>query len=300
MNDVRVFARVVELRSISGAARKLGLPKSTISRNVARLEEALGARLIQRSTRGLGLTDTGTVFHRHCLRILEDVEAAEAAVSQLQGAPRGLLRVSVPATFGHFFLGPLLAEFLQRYPELRVALEVTNRRVDLVEEGVDVTIRAGRLADSSFISRRLGEARFVLCASPAYLRRRGTPQEPLELAAHEVADVVPLEGSRTWRLSGPAGQQVDVTLTPRLGVNDPGMVYRVVLGGTGLGWVPEFLCAEDLRAGRLRPLLPGWSLPAAEMHALFPSQRDLAPKVRAFVDFLVEKLARHGAVQAPR
>lgn len=290
MNDVRVFARVVELRSISSAARKLGLPKSTISRNVARLEEALGARLVQRSTRGLGITDTGAVFHGHCLRILADVEAAEAAVSQLQSAPRGLLRVSVPATFAHVFLGPLLAEFLQRYPELRVAMEVTNRNVDLVEEGVDVAVRAGRLVDSSLISRRLGAVRFVLCAAPAYLHREGTPQEPAELPAHAVADVMPLEGSRTWRLSGPAGQEVDVTLTPRLGVNDPGMVYRAVAGGAGLGWVPEFLCAEDLRAGRLRQLLPGWSRPAAEMHALFPSQRDLAPKVRAFVDFLAAKL----------
>jgi DNA-binding transcriptional LysR family regulator len=286
-----MFARVVELRSISSAARKLGLSKSTISRNVARLEETVGARLVQRSTRGLGLTDTGTVFHRHCLRILEEVEAAEVAVSHLQGAPRGLLRVSVPATFGHVFLGPLLAEFLLSYPELRVALEVTNRRVDLVEEGVDVAIRAGRLADSSLISRKLGEARFVLCASPAYLHRRGSPREPAELATHEVADVAPLEGSRTWVLTCPAGQKVEISLAPRLGVNDPGMVYWAVMGGAVLGRVPEFLCVEDLRAGRLRQLLPGWSLPVVEVHALFPSSRDLPPKVRTFVDFLVGKLS---------
>lgn len=294
LSDIRVFARVVELRSISAAARKLGVPKSTVSRQVARLEEALGARLVQRSSRGLGLTDTGATFHRHCLRILEEVEAAEAAVSQLRESPRGLLRVSVPFTFGQAFLGPLLPELLQRYPELRVALDMSSRRVDLVEEGLDVAIRVGRLSDTALVSRRLGEVRLLLCASSAYLRRRGTPQEPAELTSHDMADLQLAEGTRTWQLTGPEGQQVSFTFTPRLHVNDMSMVYHAVAGGAGLAWVPEFLCAEDLRTGRLRHLLPAWSLPAPEVHALFPSQRALAPKVRAFLDFLVEKL---GATQ---
>ncbi|MBN1207444.1 MAG: LysR family transcriptional regulator [Myxococcaceae bacterium] len=290
LNDIRVFARVVDLRSISAAARKLGMPKSTVSRNVARLEQALGARLIQRSSRGLGLTDTGAVFHHHCLRILEDVEAAEAAVGQLRETPRGLLRVSVPFTFGQAFLGPILPELLQRYPELRVGIDLTSRRVDIIEEEFDLAIRIGRLSDSALISRRLGETRLVLCGSPAFLRRQGTPRSPQELASHEVVDLQLSGGRHTWRLIGPAGEEASVTVTPRLSVNDPSMMYRAVLGGVGIAWVPEFLCAEDLRAGRLRQLLPEWSMPSAEIHVVFPSQRSLSPKVRAFIDFLVEKL----------
>lgn len=295
LNDIRVFAKVAELQSVSGAARALAMPKSSVSRSVARLEVALGAGLLRRSTRRLGLTEAGALFHEHCRRVLGEAAEAEQAVAQLHAVPRGLLRVSAPITLGQAVLGPLLPAFLERYPQVRVSLELTSRRVDILEEGVDVAVRIGALPDSSLLARRLGTSRSSLLASPAYLARHPPPREPADLASHTAVDLQlgGATGRRAWHMIRLGDEAAEVEVEPRLLANDPGVVRLAVLGGAGLGWLPSFLCADDLAAGRLVEVLPGWRRPGPDIHAVFPGQRGGAPSptVRVFVDFLVAVVA---------
>jgi DNA-binding transcriptional LysR family regulator len=289
LKDLQIFVRAAELQSLSAAAVALRVPKSTASRSLLRLEERLGAALLRRTNRRLVLTETGLLLHRHALRILGEVEQAETAVSLVRGAPRGLLRVTAPLTFGRAFVAPLLPEFLDSHPEIRMALELTPGGVDPVGSDADVAIRVGPLADSQLRARKLGRAEVWLCASPRYLQRRGAPKQPADLETHDVLDWSGSDGRRDWPLVGPAGAEI-VHVTPRLAVNDASVLRVAAIAGTGIGWIPAFLCDVDVRSGRLRRVLPEWQREAAEIYALFPGGRALAPKVRAFVAFLVERL----------
>jgi len=290
LNHVRLFAKIAELGSLTRAAKALGKPKSTVSRDLARLEASVGASLMRRSNRRVTLTETGALFLQHAHRILGEVEDAEIAVGRLGAVPRGLLRVSAPFTAGHALLAPLLPGFLERYPEIRFALELDNRRVDPVGEDFDVVLRVGRLEDSSLVARKLAHIEFGLFASPAYLQRRGTPSRLADLSAHDIVDKGGPPGPRTWRIESRDGP-VSVEVNPRLSINDPATVRVTLLGGVGIGWLPTFLAAADVEAQHLVPVLADHRRDATDIHALFRARRSLSPAVNAFIDYLVARFS---------
>ena len=288
LNEILVFAKVAETGSFSGAAKKLDMPKSTVSRKIADLEQRLGARLIQRTTRRLSLTDAGRAYFEHGARIVAELEEAERAVGNLQDSPRGKLRVTAPLNFG--FLGAIAAGYLARYPEVELELVCTDRVVNLVEEGFDVAIRARALGDSSLIARSLGQVGTLMVADPSYVERRGRPREPKELAKHDCV-VFGAGGDRgRWKLRRKSSA-VEVTVAPRLVVNDFEAVHEAVIAGLGIGLIPDFRCAGDLRDRRLEHVLPEWSVADTPIHAVYPSTRHLSPKIRAFVDHLQKEMS---------
>jgi DNA-binding transcriptional LysR family regulator len=286
LNEILVFARVVQAGSFSAAARLLAMPKSTVSRKVSELEDRIGARLIHRTTRKLSLTDAGRIYYEHSARIVGEVEEAEQAVSRMQSAPRGLLRVTAPLSFAN--LGPIVAEYLTRYPEVQVDLTCTDRQVDLVEEGFDVAIRAGQLGDSTLVARNLGSIKRVLVAAPSYCKRNGTPRTPADLAKHACITFAPGATPNLWTLHA-GGKKVEVRVTSRLNVNDFEMIRDAARAAIGIAWMPEVLCAEDLRTGRLRQVLADWCSAETPVQALYPTARHLSPKVVAFIELVREK-----------
>lgn len=288
LNDILVFTRVVQSGSFTAAARTLDLTKSSVSRKLTGLEDRLGARLLQRTTRQLSLTDVGRAYYENCARIVGELEEADLAVGRMQAAPRGTLRITVPLAFG--LLGGIVAEFLNRYPEVRVAITATDRQVDLVEEGFDLAIRAGALADSTLIARPLGRLRRLLAAAPAYLQRSGAPKTPAELTAHACLVFAAAPSPAHWTLRS-QGKSVEVVAPARLVVNDFELLREATASGLGIAALPEFLCAEDFARGRLEPVLERWCTEETPVHALYPSTRHLSPKVIAFVELVRERFA---------
>ena len=287
LNEMLVFARVVQAGSFTAAAGVLGMPKSTVSRKVADLEERLESRLLQRTTRKLSLTDVGRTYYDYCARIVAEIEDAERAVSRLHEAPRGLLRVTAPVNAA--FLGPIVSDYLKRYPEVRIDLLCTSRMVDLVEERFDLGIRAGTLADSTLIARSLGSARWFLVATSAYLKKRGRPRSPDDLKKHDALLFgVGMEGAGVQLEK--ADSPVRVALSTRLMVSDVDILHAVALAGQGVALLPAFRCVEDLRARRLERVLPDWTAPATPVHVVYPSTRHLSPKVKTFVDHLQQRM----------
>jgi DNA-binding transcriptional LysR family regulator len=286
LNEILVFARVVQSRSFTAAARDLQMPKSTVSRKVTDLEDRLGVRLLQRTTRTLGLTDEGRTYYDFCARIIGEVDEAEVAVGRLRGAPRGLLRVTTPLNFA--FMGAILADFAMKNPEVTLDVVSTDRRVGLVEEGFDVAVRAGPLSDSTLIARPLATVRRIVVASPAYLKKRGRPRQPADLSKHACLVFGSGEAPTTWRLQKGA-TAVDVVVTPRLVINDFDALLDAALAGVGVSMLPVFRCLAPVRERRLEHLLKDWCSPSATIHAVYPTARLLSPKVKAFVDHLQEK-----------
>ena len=284
-----VFARVVEEESFSAAARLLGLSKSAVSKQVARLEDRLGVRLLHRTTRRLSLTEEGATFFRGCQRALAEAEAAESAVTHLAAAPRGTLKVNAPMSFGVAHLSPLIPAFMARFPDLKVELELNDRLVDLVEEGFDVGVRITRLQDSSLIARRLAPSRNVICAAPDYLRARGSPEAPEALAGHDCLLYSYTTEGRVWRLRNATARR-QVTVRGRLLANNGEALRAAALQGLGVARLPTFIVGDALRQGHLLRLLTDWSDERESgVYAVYPASRNLAPKVRVFVDFLVER-----------
>lgn len=284
------FARVVEAGSFTAAAERLGLSKSAISKQIARLESHLGAQLLHRTTRRLSPTEVGTALYERCARIAEEVEAAEEIASRLHAAPRGLLRVNAPVTFGHQHLGPLVAEFLARYPEVRLELTLNDRFVDMVEEGFDVAVRIATLADSSLIARRLAPGRRVLCAAPSYLARRGTPTVPSDLARHDCLIYTLGSSQNEWRFRPRSGGPAEtVRVDGPLHGNNGELLLAAAVAGLGIIMTPTFIAGPEISAGRLVQLLPNYDDGFGGIYAVYPPGRHLSPKVRAFVDFLVER-----------
>jgi DNA-binding transcriptional LysR family regulator len=291
LNAMLVFARVVEARSFAEAARRLALSKSQVSKLVAALEARLGAQLLQRSTRRLSLTEAGRGFYERCAEIVRAVEEAERAANHAQAAPRGLLRVNAPMSFGHLALAPLLPEFLSRHPQLRVELALDDRRVDGIEGAFDVTLRiARRLADSSLIARRIAPARVVVCGAPGYLARRGVPQTPEQLASH--ACLVYAYRER-WQFGGPGGER-SIDVAGPLVANNGDALREAACAGGGLVQLPRFLVAAELASGALRVVLECFEDPSASIWVLYSPTPHLSGKVRAFVDFLAERLGPQG------
>jgi LysR family transcriptional regulator, regulator for bpeEF and oprC len=287
LNDLRVFEGVAALKSFSAAARALELPKSSVSRSVARLETELGTRLLQRTTREVVLTEAGTLLRVRCVDILTSIGEAVDLMAGFASAPRGLLRVSAGLGFGIHVLGLALPQFLERYPEIEVSLRLGNRSIDLLGDGIDVAIHMGPLADSGLVASRLGLMERYLCAAPAYLERRGTPCTIEELRGHDRIETPGDSGRpRGWVFSNETGQTARFDEKPRLSTNDTVTIHRLIVNGAGIGVLSGFICVPDFREGRLVRVLPDWKMPALEVSVVFPSARALSPTVRAFIDFL--------------
>ena len=287
LNEILVFTRVVQSGSFTAAARTLEMPKSSVSRKVAELEDRVGARLIQRTTRKLALTDAGRIYYEHGARIVAQLEEADQAVSQMQAAPRGLLRITAPLSFSS--LGPVVAEFLKQHADVRIDLVCTDRRVDLVEEGFDLAVRAGPLEDSTLVVRNLGAIKWVLVAAPSYCKKHGTPRTPADLAGHACISFGAVSSPSVWTLYS-NGKKVEARISPRFTVNDFDMMSDSARAGIGIAWMPRSFCADDLRAGRLKQVLPDWCSAEAPVQVVYPTARHLSPKVAAFIELLREKL----------
>jgi len=286
LNELVVFVRVVQAGSIRGAAELLGMPKSTVSRKLIELEARLEARLLQRTTRKLAVTDIGRLYYDHAVRIVSEVENAERAVRSQYETPRGLLRVTAPLNLA--LLGPIVSSYLTRYPEVRLELSANARVVDLIEERFDIGIRAGRLEDSSLIAKTLGTIEWVLVATPAYLKQRGRPRSPADLKKH---DCLLFGNSATLTLTLTRdGRSEPLSLNPRLLVTDMDVLEVALKDGLGIAIMPAFLCDTAVRARRLERVLPRWSPPATPMHIVYPSTRHVSPTVRSFIDHLQEAM----------
>lgn len=302
LNDMLYFAEVVERGGFAAAGRALGIPKSRLSRRVSDLEAQLGVRLLQRTTRKLSLTEVGESYLRHCQALREAAQAAADTVAQVQTEPRGTVRVSCPVTLAQTIVGELLPEFLARHPEVRVEMQVTNRAVNLVEEGIDVALRVrANLDDSgSMVVKRLDDASQVLVASPDLLARQGTPATLQDLSRLDSLAMSAADGRTSLRLIGPDGRGEVVQLAPRYVADDLLTLKFAALAGTGVCWLPDYLCQGELHDGRLVHVLPQWSTPRGVVHAVFPSRRGLAPAVRRLLDFLGETVPGHGEVVCRR
>jgi DNA-binding transcriptional LysR family regulator len=286
-----VFRRVVELNGFAAAARDLRFSNAAVSKQVAQLEERLGVRLLNRTTRRSSLTEAGRVYYDSCVRILDEIAETEQLVSQQAGTPRGLLRVNAPMSFGIRHLGPVLPDFLARHPEVTVDLALDDRIVALVQDGFDMAVRIADMPDSSLVARRFATNRRLLVASPAYLARHGAPEQPSDLARHNCLIYSYLNSREdVWRFSVREGEET-VTVSGCLRTNNGDVLADAAAAGIGIGLLPAFIVDAFLTAGRLIPLLPAWDAGLTGIFAVYPPGRHLSPKVRAFADFLVERFA---------
>ncbi|RMH94736.1 LysR family transcriptional regulator [Lysobacter pythonis] len=292
LNDLYYFAAVVDHGGYAAAERALGIPKSRLSRRIAQLEEDLGVRLLQRSTRRFAVTDVGLSVHRHAQAMLASAQAAREAVAQLSSTPRGVVRVSVPVMMAQEVMPAILPGFLAAHPEVRLQMHVSNRRVDLIQEGFDVALRVRSKLDDdgSLVLRSFGHDQQLLVASPDYLRRHGWPQTLEDLGAHTLLTALEDEARQRWDLHGPEGEVRSVEIRPRFAAFDFNLLRSMVKRGLGITMLPELACAEAVKAGELALVLPDWKLPEGIIHAVFPSRRGMLPAVRAFIDHLAATL----------
>jgi DNA-binding transcriptional LysR family regulator len=254
-----------------------------------RWKRSLGARLLNRNTRRLSLTEIGAVVHQRYVRILEEIEEVERDAGALQTNPRGTLRITAPVSFGIPYLAPAIVDYMARYPEVSIDMVLNDRTVDLIEEGFDVAVRIGHLADSTLIARRIAPIRFALCAAPAYLRTHGEPRRPADLTQHNCLEFAYRQTGAEWHFVGPDGAAVRVT--GRLKVNNPQVLHAAALNGDGIEFDPTFIVGPAIAAGRLRVLLPDYTPTETELSLVYPPGRQLSAKVRSFVDFLAARFA---------
>lgn len=287
--DLEAFVRVAETGGIGSAATRLGVAKSAVSRRLKNLEERLGVRLVNRTTRRLSLTETGRAYYQRAVVILRDLDEADQAAAAVHGTLRGTLRVAAPLSFGLRHLAPAVSEFLVRHESLSMELDLNDRRIDIVDEGFDIAVRIGVLEDSSLVARKLFDARNVLCASPDYLARHGTPERPEDLANH--AGLVYASGAerRAWTWRHLDGGERTVTPSARLLSNNGDMLVAAAEAGLGVFLLPSFIVHQSIEAGRLVPLLTAAGWTGVVAFAVYPPGRHLSAKVRAFVDFLAER-----------
>jgi DNA-binding transcriptional LysR family regulator len=287
---MHVFAHVARAGSFAAAARELNMSRAMVSKHVIHLENALGARLLNRNTRHFSLTEAGTEYLKRCSQILEEIEEAERAITGLNSEPRGVLRINAPPSFGAFHLTPLIAEFMRQYPKVRVELALTDEPADLVEEGYDLAIYINPPDDSQLIARRIANARLVVCGAPEYLRRHGVPARPEDLKRHNCLTSTRLPPRDEWRFRAPSEEIiVRVSGTFRSNVGDA--VQRAALNGVGLALLPTYMAGRDLKRGRLKAVLTDYEPAPFEIYALYPDRRFLPAKVRAFLEFCISRLA---------
>lgn len=294
LTEMSIFAKVVEAKSFSAAARGLKLTKSAVSKQVSRLEQALGARLLNRTTRTLSLTEAGGAVYEHCARIVAEAEAAELSVSRLAAAPRGVLRLSAPVTFGKMHIAPAIPEFLRRYPDIQVRISLLDRFVDLAEEGYDLAIRLTQKPGENLVARKLASIRYVICASPDYFTQVGVPKTPADLARHNCVTYGSESLGERWQFEGPQGR-IAVRVKGNFQINSSEAIRQALLDGIGIALVPTLTVGADLQSGalkivmrRYRPVGPF----SSDAYAVYLPNRQLSPKVRVFIDFLVERFGK--------
>ena len=283
---IHLFIRVVETGSFSKASVSLGITQPTATKHVAALEARLGARLFHRSTRGVTPTELGAAYYDKCKVIARELEEADNLAALMQSRLQGSLRINTSVAFGRRVLTPLVLQFMAAHPGLHIDLSFDDRYVNLVEEGIDVAIRMGRLADSQLGARYLGLNPWVLVAAPAYLARRGVPQEPADLGVHDALVYSSVQGDERWQFTGADGQNQTVAVRGPLQSNNLSALLAAARAGLGVAAVPWYVAHESVRRGSVQPLLQAWTLPAQEIHAVFPSPKLLPSKVRSVCDFL--------------
>ncbi len=287
--NMNAFVRVVESGGISAAADRMNIAKSVISRRLKELEQHLGVELFHRTTRQMNLTDSGRTFYQQAARILADILEAEHATSQFHGALKGNLKVALPLSFGLMHLGPAINEFLQTHPDIEFDLDFNDRHVDLLAEGFDLAIRIASLPDSSLIARRLAPIQTILCASPAYLERTGTPQSPVELIDHRCMVYNLISNLEYWNLFDAANQLIKTRITPYLKASNGEFLRDAAVDGQGIVLLPTFIVYREIERGTLVPILTNYHAPPLAAYAIYPQTRHLSQRVRAFVDFLVKR-----------
>ncbi len=291
LNDIFHFVQVVEHGNFTAASKALGVAKSQLSFRIARLEEGLGVRLIQRNTRHSHLTEIGRLYYQKCLCVLAAAQQAQHVIEETQDAPRGRIHVACPVMFAQLLMAPLLVRFLQRYPEVQVDLDLCGHQVDVVAGGYDIAFRVRQsMKNSSLVLRSFGMDAHILVASPALLREYGPVRQPSDLARLPSAGVTGTEGRHFWNLIGPDGRSTPVEHHPRLATDDFQVLLQGVTGGIGMAQLPLWLCREAMADGRLVQLLPAYTLPPGNVHAVYPSRAGLTPAVRSFIEFCAEWL----------
>ncbi|MBX3652745.1 MAG: LysR family transcriptional regulator [Ramlibacter sp.] len=302
LNDMLYFAEVVDRGGFAAAGRALGVPKSRLSRRIAELEARLGVRLLQRTTRKLSLTEAGERYHRHCAAMRDEAAAGAEAVALVQSEPRGTIRVACPVTLAQTTIGSALPLFLARYPQVRVDMLVSNRVVNLVEEGFDVALRVRTSLDDSgsLVVKNLGLSQTLLVSSPAQLARQGRPTRFEDLSRLDTISMGAADGRATWQLVGPDGTTRAFQHQPRYVADDLLTLKMAAVRGTGFCPMPQYMCREELAERRLVEVLPGWAPPPGIFHAVFPSRRGLLPAVRRFLDFLGDHIVAEGELAKVR
>ncbi len=291
LNDIAVFARVVEAGSFTAAARLLGIPKTTVSRRVAALEQEVGVRLLQRTTRSLSVTDAGRLYYEQSSQALRTIEDANQRLAQARIEPVGTLRVSAPVGLGGGFLVSAVSDFLTAHPGARVEMHLSDEKLNLIEMGIDLAFRTGNLEDSTLVARKLGATHRILCASPLYLANHEAPKVPADLACHDCVIAGPSATGARWVLDGPRGQET-VTVSGRFAANEMQAVLASALAGHGVAQLPACSVASELGDGRLRRVLPDYTTPIGGLYAVYPSSRHLSPLVTAFIDCAARHLSK--------
>ncbi|ANB18665.1 Transcriptional regulator, LysR family [Dokdonella koreensis DS-123] len=302
LNDLRFFAAVVDHGGFSAAGRALGVPKSRLSKRVALLEERLGVRLLRRTTRRLALTEVGERFHGHCRAMLEQAQAAQEAVEVLRAEPSGVVRVSCPVGLAQTLVAWVLPDFLLQHPKVQVRLVATNRRIDLIGEGIDIAVRVRERqdAEAALVLRSVGEARAVLVASPAFLDAQGRPRVPADLARYPLLSMDEHEGPQWLRLFDAAGRPVEIEMRAPLVCGDFVVLHEAARRGVGVAMLPDFVCAPAVARGELERLLPEWDTPQGTVHFVYTGRRGLLPGVRALIDYLTDVLPKNAQLLATR
>lgn len=283
LNEIAIFIKVVQLGSFIQASKALNIPNSTVSSKVSSLEKRLGVTLIQRTTRKLSITDVGQAYYNRCLQGLEEIKTAESEISSTQGEPSGLLRITAPADMGRSILPDIISKYTDKYPKVSVETLLTDRRVDLLSEGVDLAIRAGVLKDSTLIAKKLGTSYFVPLASPKYLKQYGEPSHPRELKDHLIIHFPPM-GTNEWRLFSPKGG-FSATVRPRVIINDLYANFELALRGDGIALLPAYMCQREIHAKKLVRILPDWRTSVNPVHFVYAGQKFVSPKLSSFITF---------------
>lgn len=281
LNEVAIFLKVVQTQSFSEAARQLQLPKSTVSMKISNLERTLNTTLIHRTTRKLNITPEGEAFYKRALSGVEAIYSAEEELSSLKGEPQGLLRITAPLDLGNSILPEIVAEYSKKYPKVTVDVLLTDRYVDMLSEKVDLALRAGNLKDSTLLSKKLGVVYFAPFASPKYIKQHGTINHPRELTKHRMLHFSAL--GNEWRLTGPKGT-LDIPVSGNLILNNLIMIKSMALIGEGIAFLPTSNCYQEVKAGKLVRLLPDWRSPINNVHFVYPSQKFVKPKLKAFIE----------------
>ena len=289
LTSMKVFAAVVDGGSFAAAAERLGLSRAMTSKYIGHLEEHLGTRLLHRTTRRLGLTESGAAYHERCTQILAEIAEAEASAANLTVKPQGLLRVTMPVSFSVRHMGPLISTYLAKYPQVRIDATLGDRRVDLIEEGLDLALRVGQSPEPGLIAHRLAADRVVFCAAPDYLRRHGVPRVPADLSRHNCLLYSYSSAGNEWTLRDADGEHT-IKVGGTVRANNGDMLKQLAVEGVGLMRQPRFLVGDDLRAGRLVEVLQDYTLDPIGIYAVYPSRRHLSAKIRTFVDHLAEHL----------